>query len=98
MELLQLLSEFMPSIRDNPKVTACHVSVYIALVYYCQTIGASHSFTVFSREILPYAKLLKPGTYHRIMNDLHEFGYIFYTPSHSPVLGSLVQFIKIAKS
>jgi hypothetical protein len=91
MELWPLLSEFMPSIRNNPKMTAYHVSVYVALLYYCQMAGDAPSFTVFSREVLSYAKLLKPGTYHRIMKDLHEFGYIVYTPSHSPVLGSLVQ-------
>ena len=94
MEPMELLNQFMSLARDNPRVTAYHISVYVALLYYSQGKGGVSSFTVFSREVLPFAKLLRPGTYHRLMTELSEYGYIGYCPSHSPILGSLVHLPK----
>lgn len=93
METIQLLNNFLLSVKDNPKATAYHISVYVSLLHYGHIIGNADQFTVFSREVLPFAKLLRPGTYHRIMMELDEFGYIRYSPSHSAVLGSLVQLL-----
>jgi len=93
METSELLSSFMQAIAENTKVSAHHISVYMALLDYKNRTGKQGAFTVFSREILPYAKLSRPGTYHRIMMDLAQFGYIRYTPSYSWVLGSLVELL-----
>jgi hypothetical protein len=93
METSELLSAFMQGIAENTKVSAHHISVYMALVDHKTRKGRQGAFTVFSREILPYAKLSRPGTYHRIMSELAEFGYIRYTPSHSWVVGSLVELL-----
>lgn len=96
MEQVQLLSNFFASISDDARVTAYHISVYAALLFYWQAHGGGEkAFSLFSRDLLPFAKLSRPGTYHRIMKDLADFGYIQYVPSHSPVLGSLVQLIKM---
>jgi len=93
METSELLSAFMRAIAENTKVNAHHISVYVALVDYKTRTGQPGAFTVFSREILPHAKLSRPSSYHRIMSDLAQFGYIRYTPSHSWVLGSLVELL-----
>lgn len=93
METSELLSTFMQAIAENTKVSAHHISVYIALVDYKNRTGQQGAFTVFSREILPFAKLSRASTYHQIMGDLAQFGYIRYTPSHSWVLGSLVELL-----
>jgi hypothetical protein len=86
----------MESAKDNARVTAYHISVYVALIHYKHSLGVQDDFTVFSREVLPFAKLSRPGTYHQIMRDLAELGYIGYVPSHSPIVGSLVRIVKPA--
>lgn len=93
MDMTQLFGPFIKSTRDNPRISAYHISVYMALVYYHLEKGDGPSFRAFSREILPYAKLSRPGTYHKIMKDLSDLGYITYAPSHSPNHGSHIRLL-----
>src|SRR6185437_14502891 len=89
---------FMGRVREDPELSAFHVSVYCALVYYGEHVAQKETFTVFSREILPYAKVSRPGTYHQLLSDLARRGYIEYHPSHSPKIGSLVTLVSFAAS
>lgn len=93
MEAILLLFQFVSEVREDPRISSFHISVYVALLYYSVENKTGPSFTVFSRDILPLAKLSRAGTYHQIMRDLSEGGYIRYIPSHSSVLGSLVELV-----
>ena len=93
MEAANFIKGFMDRVPEDPEISAFHVSVYLALVYYGQNIAGKTSFTVFSREVLPLAKVSRPGTYHQLLGDLARRGYIEYSPSHSPVIGSLVTLV-----
>ena len=95
MELQPLIIGFMSEAQSNPQMTAYHTSVYFALVHVALKSGGDHLFSAFSRDVLPFTKLLRPGTYHRIMRELDQFGLIRYTPSRSPLLGSLIELLKI---
>lgn len=93
MEGSKYILGFMNRVAEDPEISAYHVSVYLALVYYGEHVARKPSFTVFSREVRPYAKVSRPGTYHQLLGDLARRGYIEYSPSHSPVVGSLVTLV-----
>lgn len=96
MDAVSYIKGFMGRIPEDPEISAYHVSVYLALVHYGENIAGKPSFTVFSREILPFAKVSRPGTYHQLLSDLARQGYIEYSPSHSPVIGSVVTLVSFA--
>jgi hypothetical protein len=95
MDALKYLLAFMDRVSEDPEISAYHVSLYLALVYYGQHVAGKSSFRVFSREVRPYAKVSRPGTYHQLLSDLARRGYIEYSPSHSPVIGSLVSLVSL---
>lgn len=94
MEVERLLMDFADAVRNNPRMSPYHVSVYVALLRYSRFVGGELTFNAYSRDVMPLAKILKPGTYHRLMGDLSREGYIVYCPSHSPNTGSLVRLVE----
>lgn len=95
MDSGKIISLFVEAAVNDPQISAYHVSVYVALVHRSLLLDGAMSFRVFSREILPFAKVSKPGTYHQILSDLARQGYIKYDASHSSVTGSMVTLVPL---
>jgi hypothetical protein len=91
MEKTPLINDFFTAIIDDYRITPAHISVYMALCH----LDAEHEGTgqifIFSRQIMPLAKVSSSATYRKCIRDLDEFGYIDYTPSFSCILGSMVR-------
>lgn len=87
---LVLLTTFLESIKEDPRITRSHISLYVSLVSYWHTNNMKNPLCIFSREIMPACKISGIATYHRTIRELHEYGYIKYQPSFNHFLGSLV--------
>jgi hypothetical protein len=90
---LRQLIRFVTVASDDHRIGPQHLSIYLAL--FCQWCLEGNNPIVVNR--LEVSRMAKVGrsTYHRCMHELHEFGYIRYTPSYSAVLGSLVQLVDL---
>ncbi|PKD20392.1 hypothetical protein APR41_14025 [Salegentibacter salinarum] len=47
-----------------------------------------------SREVMALAKIRSRTTYHKLLRDLTNWGYLKYHPSTSPQMGSLVEMFR----
>jgi hypothetical protein len=90
-----LLSAFMESVKDDPRINAAHISLYVSLLYHWQEKGYENPLQVFRQEVLPLCKISGTATYHRSIKELQEYGYIRYIPSYNHFLGSLVYILPI---
>jgi len=91
-EQVKLLSAFLDQIRDDPRISPAHISLYTALISYWHEKKFEHPMSVFSREIMPLCKISGRATYVRSIRELHDYGYIHYIASYNHFLGSLVYF------
>lgn len=82
MEQLKSLSEFFTAIENDPRISITHIGIYAALLQYWRKHNYSNPVQACSREIMQLAKISARGTYHKIIKDLSEFGYIKYEPSY----------------
>jgi hypothetical protein len=82
---------FFKASSDDIRIGPLHVSLYMALLYLEEKHGSAGEVRVFCHQVMPYAKLFSKDTYGRCIRELHEFGYIDYEPSFSPLLGSRVR-------
>jgi hypothetical protein len=89
----RLLSAFMESAKDDPRIGTGHISLYVSLVGLWWEKSFEKPLSVFSHEIMPLCKIAGSATYHRSIKELHEYGYIQYTASYNHFLGSLINFI-----
>lgn len=90
LDLYGRLCSFLDAAKEDARINAIHISVYTALIFYCQNKQYRHPVAVFSYEIMPLCKVSGTATYHRSIRELHLYGYIRYVPSYNHFLGSLV--------
>jgi hypothetical protein len=93
---LSQLNDFMALAAVDMRIGTPHISLYVVLFQYWVANGCSKRFTIFRRDIMTRAKINSKATYHKCVKDLHEFGYIRYSPSRAPGQGSSVDICTVA--
>ena len=88
------LLSFQDKIVKDTRIGPSHISLYTAILYYAEKNDFNFPISVFSRELMAYAKISGASTYTRCIQDLKEFGFINYVPSFNPVLGSLIYLLE----
>lgn len=79
---------FFRAIETDGRITTTHIAVYAALLRLWSERGHGYPVRLFAREIMVIAKISSPVTYHRVIRELDEYGYIRYTPSYDRNKGS----------
>ncbi len=90
MGTFQPLTDFCEAIGDDVRITATHISLYIALLQKWNVTHCQNPVIVIRTELMKAAKINSRHTYNKYMNELHEYGYIQYIPSSNPFSGSMV--------
>lgn len=85
-------SRFLTTIIEDPRITAVHISLFMALVHQWEQRGCRDPLQVFSREVMPLCKISGTATYHRCVRELDTYGYIRYVASFNHHRGSRVYF------
>ncbi len=86
METIKELSGFYKAIMDDCRISATHISLYMALFQRWNLNHFEGPVIFSSHEIMPMAKIDSRATYHKCLQDLVEYGYIKYTPSFNSII------------
>jgi len=91
----RLLRTFLKKAKGDGRLGPSHISLYVSLVV-CSA-GAS-SFVIDRVSLMTQARILARQTYTLRLRELADFGYIKYTPSNDPRVGSRVELVSFDKS
>ena len=83
------LNRFMNEVREDGRISPSHISLFIAILQYANLQG-ENPVCVFSRDLMPLAKISGSATFNKNIWDLHKYGYIKYIPSYNHFLGSMI--------
>lgn len=75
------IEAFFETICDDPRITTAHVSVYLAMLSELARADGCDLLLVNRVRIMQLAKINARSTYDKVVNDLHDFGYIKYFPA-----------------
>ena len=90
MDISKQLTGFCEKIMQDPCITPTHISLYLA-IFLEYLIQKNPVELNIDRDILMNrAKISGRATYNKCMHELHDYGYIRYSPSFSSFLGSVV--------
>ena len=93
MELLSRLSAFYSKAHADCRLSPVHLSLYFALLH-----GAANTVDEplhLKRDlIMCKAKISSRVTYHKVIRELHQYGYIDYATGNMPG-GSSVKMIDL---
>jgi hypothetical protein len=95
MERTQYFGKFYEVIGHDTRIGPVHVSVYMALLYLWEKQGYVNPIHIFSRDVMPMAKITGIATYYRTMKELNKYGYIKYISTYDRILGSLVYILEL---
>ena len=84
------LSQFLSDARNDGRIGASHITLFIAILQYAEERQGENPVCVFSKELMPLAKISGSATFNKNIWDLHHYGYIRYIPSYNHFLGSLI--------
>lgn len=94
-EEVKELTVFYDAIKDDNRIGATHISLYMALFQLYNLNKFCNPVEITRSLVMEKAKISGLATYHKGMKQLHEYGYIRYEPSFNPAIGSRVWLLKI---
>ncbi|MFY0608533.1 MAG: hypothetical protein JXR10_17585 [Cyclobacteriaceae bacterium] len=80
----------MIKITEDNRLHATHVSLYISLFTLWNLNRFENPISINREEVMKISKIGSRNTYHKCLNELDQFGYLKYLPSHNPLKGSLI--------
>ncbi len=75
---MKLLADFFKAIENDPRIGPSHISLYVALHQIWEKNNHDEPLLIKRTEVMEMAKIAGFSTYHRVLRDLVEQGYLNY--------------------
>lgn len=93
MNYIQHLNKIFREFALHDDLRPYHISLYLALFMAWNEKIFPKEIFFYRGEMMKRSKIKTPSQYHKAIKDLHNWNFIFYTPSKNPITGSSVTFI-----
>ena len=93
MNYIKQLNAVFQVFYFDQRLNNSHIGLYMALFFYWNLHHFANSFYANRKELMALSKIGSRSTYHRLILDLHTWGYIRYFPSKSPNQKTMVEMI-----
>jgi hypothetical protein len=90
MNYISLLTRFFTRVSADTRINPTHVSMYMALFQLWNRNKFRSPIAISRSDLMVISKISSYATYHKCIKQLHNFGYIRYSPSYNPMRGSWV--------
>jgi hypothetical protein len=98
MNYIKHLTGFFKKTAAIENINPSDISLYLAL-FQCWNINRfKNPITINREEIMISSKIKSKATYHKCMKELQALGFIKYTPSFNPYLGSVVEIYNLSET
>ncbi|WP_053187914.1 hypothetical protein, partial [Sunxiuqinia dokdonensis] len=95
MNYIAHLNAFFDRVSGDGRLTAYHISLYLALFRQWNACRFSERFVISRAEMMDLARIGSANTYARCMKELTDWGYIRYKASSNLHRGSEVSCIRL---
>lgn len=94
MNYIKHLSAFFDRIAVDERIHPTHISLYMALFQFWNLNRFQNPISISRSEMMVVSKIQAKATYHKVIKELHEYGFIVYKPSYNPFRGSEVELVQ----
>lgn len=95
MNYIKHLTGFFERTAVDERLNPTHVSAYMALFQFWNINKFENPVYISRNDMMKVSKINANATYHKVINELQEFGFIEYKPSFNPFKGSAVYMINL---
>lgn len=93
MDELSILEHFLAKATLDARIGIAHIGLYAVLFNCWKQQGFRGPVKGYASQIMVLAKISSTATYHRLIRQLHEYGYVCYQPSLYKAQASLIYLI-----
>lgn len=68
----------------DKRITAWHWAFVMAVIQLATTSSLECAISVSRKRLMEIAHIHSIATYHKVIRELKEFGYLIYEPSYHP--------------
>ena len=90
MNYIHHMNGVLTEVYNDKKLMPSHISLYMALFFYWNLHRFPKEFYANRLELMKMSKVGSKSSYHRLLRQLGEWGYLTYRPSKSPKVLSMV--------
>jgi len=80
MNYIRHLRGFFDRLEEDANITSHHISLYMALFNLWNLNRFRDKFDINRLDVMSMARIGSRNTYSRCMKELHDWGYIVYSP------------------
>lgn len=95
MTPIEYLIKFSKRSIENDRILPTHVSLFFALICTWKNNKLITPFPINRKDVMILSKINSISTYHKIIRELQEFGFIKNVSSYNYYVGSKISFCKI---
>jgi len=75
------ISNFFSKAAGDARISIAHIGLYATLFQMLADQRYEQPIMAFGGSVMQKAKISSSATYHKLVRDLAEYGYIIYKPS-----------------
>lgn len=90
MNYISLLTRFFTRVAVDSKINPTHIAMYMGLFQLWNRNKFRNPIAISRSDLMGISKISSFATYHKCIKQLHNLGYIRYSPSYNPMRGSWV--------
>lgn len=96
MNYIRHLTGYFDRVCKDHRLNPTHISIYMAIFQFWNLNRFKNPLSISRSEIMGLSKVSSKNTYHKVMKELHQYGYFRYDPSYHPLRGSWVYMLAFA--
>lgn len=85
--------DYFRNVIEDHQMAPAHISLYVSLFQMWSINEYQTPFHMCRKDVMKLSKIKSFATYHKCINELHEAGFIIYSPSFNPQIGSSIEII-----
>jgi hypothetical protein len=83
--------DFFERIIKDDRLLPSHISMYVSLFQLWSFNSFRNPFRINREDVMKVSKIKSLATYHKCIRELHQAGFIIYSPSYNAYRGSLIE-------
>jgi len=87
---LNIFKPYLALITKDERITVWHVAMFWGIILLATSSDPTSPIRISRRKLMRLSHIGNFMTYHKCIKELEDFGYISYSPSYNPELGSKI--------
>lgn len=83
--------DFFEHLIKDDRLLPSHISMYVSLFQLWSFNSFRNPFRINREDVMKVSKIKSLATYHKCIRELHQAGFIIYSPSYNAHRGSLIE-------